>query len=691
MATLLLELFSEEIPARMQARAAEDLKKEVTDRLNDARLAYSGVESLVTPRRLALVIEGLPDRQPDVEVEKKGPKVGAPDKAVEGFLKSVGMTLDECEQRETPKGAVWFAVRQEAGRETTAVLADLLPGALGNLFWAKSMRWGQHRLRWVRPLHRILCLLDDAVVPFEFGHLRAGAATEGHRFMAPDAITVSGVADYKEKLRAARVMLGPAERRTVIREAAEKLANDAGLVLEDDPGLLAENAGLNEWPVPLMGGFDEDFLAVPEEALVSAMRKHQKYFALRDDAGKLAPRFVLVSNIETDDGGAAIVAGNERVLRARLSDSRFFWDQDLKAGLEAGLPALDGMVFHAKLGSLGDKVERIAALAGDLCQFIDGADKKTAVRAAKLAKADLVSEMVGEFPDLQGVMGAYYARHAGEPEAVANAIAEHYRPQGPGDTCPSAPESVAVALADKIDTLVGFFAIDEKPTGSKDPFALRRAALGVIRLILENKLRLPLMKAFADALSRYGDAVQVEGRAEDVASDLLAFFADRLKVHLREKGVRHDLVSAVFALGGEDDLVRLMARVDALASFLNGEDGANLLTAYKRAANILRIEEKKDGASYAGEADVSRLVETAEKDLVAKINVVGPETEAALGSEDFVGAMQAMAVLRAPVDTFFDDVTVNADDAALRENRLKILSGIRGALDRVADFSQIEG
>ena len=430
MATLLLELFSEEIPARMQARAADDLKKEVTDRLKDARLEFTGAEGLVTPRRLVLVIEGLADRQPDIEVEKKGPKVGAPDKAIEGFLKSVGMTLDECEQRETPKGAGWFAVRQEAGRETAAVLADLLPEALGNLFWAKSMRWGQHRLRWVRPLHRILCLLDDAVVPFEFGHLRAGVATEGHRFMAPGAITVSGVADYKEKLRAAKVMLDPEERRTVIREAAEKLAATAGLVLEDDPGLLAENAGLNEWPVPLMGGFDEDFLAVPEEALVSAMRKHQKYFALRDDAGKLAPRFVLVSNIETDDGGAAIVAGNERVLRARLSDSRFFWDQDLKAGLEAGLPALDGMVFHAKLGSLGDKVQRITALAGDLCQFIDGADEKTATRAAKLAKADLVTEMVGEFPDLQGVMGAYYARHAGETEAVADAIAAHYRPQG---------------------------------------------------------------------------------------------------------------------------------------------------------------------------------------------------------------------------------------------------------------------
>ena len=691
MAGLLLELFSEEIPARMQARAADDLKKAVVDRLKEARLDIGDAVSYVTPRRLVLMVDGLPTRQPDIKVERKGPKVGAPEQAVEGFLKSVGLTLEQCEQRDTPKGAVWFAVSEEAGRETAAVLGDLLSDALTAVFWAKSMRWGQHALRWVRPLHAILCQFDGVVVPFEFGHLRAGNITHGHRFMAPGSFQVADANDYRRKLLAAKVMLDPKDRKDAIWTGALALAEAEGLVLEDDPALLAENAGLTEWPTPLVGGFDEAFLAVPEEALVSAMRKHQKYFALRDAAGKLAPRFVLVSNIETTDAGAAIVAGNERVLRARLSDARFFWDQDLKAGLEAGLPALSGMVFHAKLGSLGDKVRRIAALSADLSKFVPDANGVRAIRAAKLAKADLVTAMVGEFPDLQGIMGAYYARHAGEDEAVAQAISDHYRPQGPGDACPSAPESVAVALADKIDTLVGFFAIDEKPTGSKDPFALRRAALGVIRLVLENNLRLPLKKLFADALSRYDNAVQIESQAGDVVDGLLEFFADRLKVHLRERGVRHDLVAAVFALGNEDDLVRLMVRVDALSAFIAGEDGANLLTAYKRAANILRIEEKKDGRSFTGDVDAEQLVEVAEKNLIAKIDVTGPGTDAALVAENFTGAMAAMAQLRGPVDAFFDGVTVNADAPVLRENRLKLLASVRDTLDRVADFSKIEG
>lgn len=691
MAGLLLELFSEEIPARMQARAADDLEKAVVDRLKEARLDVGNAVSYVTPRRLVLMVDGLPARQPDIKVERKGPKVGAPEQAVEGFLKSVGLTLEQCEQRETPKGAVWFAVREEAGRETAAVLGDLLTDALTDIFWAKSMRWGQHALRWVRPLHAILCQFDGAVVPFEFGHLRAGNITHGHRFMAPGSFQVADADDYRSKLLAAKVMLDPEDRKAAIWSGALALAEAEGLVLEDDPALLAENAGLNEWPISLVGGFDDAFLAVPEEALVSAMRKHQKYFALRDAAGKLAPRFVLVSNIETTDAGAAIVAGNERVLRARLSDARFFWDQDLKAGLEAGLPALAGMVFHAKLGSLGDKVRRIAALSADLSKFVPDANGVRAIRAAKLAKADLVTAMVGEFPDLQGIMGAYYARHAGEDEAVAQAISDHYRPQGPGDACPSAPESVAVALADKIDTLVGFFAIGEKPTGSKDPFALRRAALGVIRLVLENDLRLPLKKVFADALSRYDNTVQIEGRAADVVDGLLEFFADRLKVHLRERGVRHDLVAAVFALGNEDDLVRLMARVEALSAFIAGEDGANLLTAYKRAANILRIEEKKDGRKFAGDVDAAQLVEAAEKSLVAEISVAGPGTDAALAAENFTGAMAAMAQLRGPVDAFFDGVTVNAEEPVLRENRLKLLASVRDTLDRVADFSKIEG
>ena len=597
MAGLLLELFSEEIPARMQARAADELKKAVVDRLKEARLDIGDAVSYVTPRRLVLMVDGLPACQPDIKVERKGPKVSAPEQAVEGFLKSVGLTLEQCEQRETPKGAVWFAVREEAGRETAVVLGDLLSDALRDIFWAKSMRWGQHALRWVRPLHAILCRFDGAVVPFEFGHLRAGNITRGHRFMAPGSFQVADADDYRSKLLAAKVMLDPEDRKDAIWNGALALAEAEGLVLEDAPALLAENAGLNEWPTP----------------------------------------------------------------------------------------------FHAKLGSLGDKVRRIAALSADLSKFVPDANGVRAIRAAKLAKADLVTAMVGEFPDLQGIMGAYYARHAGEDEAVAQAISDHYRPQGPSDACPSAPESVTVALADKIDTLVGFFAIDEKPTGSKDPFALRRAALGVIRLVLENDLRLPLKKVFADALSRYDNTVKIEDRADDLVDGLLDFFADRLKVHLRERGVRHDLVAAVFALDNEDDLVRLMARVEALSAFIAGEDGANLLTAYKRAANILRIEEKKDGRKFAGDVDAEQLIEAAEKSLVAEIGVTGPGTDSALAAENFTGAMAVMAQLRGPVDAFFDGVTVNAEAPILRENRLNLLASVRDTLDQVADFSKIEG
>ena len=682
MAELLFELLSEEIPARMQAKAAADLKRLGVERLKDARLAHTGAESFVTPRRLALVIQGLPVTQPDISVERKGPKVDAPEKAIQGFLRSAGLTLDQCEQRDTPKGKVWFAVIEEKGRPTADVLADVIPDALEKLPWAKSMRWGSGRARWVRPIHSLLCLLDGTVVPLTFHDTQAGNATRGHRILAGDEFTVTDFADYRDKLRAAFVMLDGAERLQVIRDGARRLAEAKGLTVKPDEALLAENTGLVEWPLPLLGRIDAAFMEVPGEVLSSAMRKHQKYFSLEDAAGKLAAHFVLVANMDTADGGAAIVAGNERVLRARLSDAKFFWDQDRKITLSSRTPALKHIVFHAKLGTLDEKVDRIQALAVELCQYIPGSERDRVRSAARLCKADLSTEMVGEFPDLQGIMGRYYALADGEAPEVAKAIAEHYSPLGPNDNCPSAPESVAVALADKIDSLAGFFSIDEKPTGSKDPYALRRAALGVIRLVLENELRLPLLSVFRAAAGESGD---------DSSQALLDFFADRLKVHLREKGVRHDLVSAVFALGGEDDLVRLMARVEALGGFLGSEDGEHLLTAYKRAANILRIEEKKDGTSYAAKPDAALFAEEQERALHSAIQDVNERTSGALEQEKFEDAMAIMSGLRQPMDTFFDDVTVNAEDAALRINRLNLLSEIRDSLDRIADFSKIEG
>ncbi len=680
MAELLFELLSEEIPARMQAKAAVDLERLVTERLKEARLDHGKAQSFVTPRRLALVIDDLPGTQPDISVERKGPKVDAPEKAIAGFLKSTGLTLDQCEQRETPKGMVWFAVSEEKGRPTAEVLADLIPEALEKLPWAKSMRWGSGRARWVRPIHSLICLLGGDVVPLTFHETKAGNVTRGHRVLAGGEFTVSGFADYREKLRAAYVMLDSAERQQVIRDGAERLAEAEGVTVKPDEALFAENAGLVEWPAPLLGQIDDQFMDVPGEVLSSAMRKHQKYFSLEDKAGRLAAHFVMVANMETEDGGAAIVAGNERVLRARLSDAKFFWDQDRKQTLSSRTPALKHIVFHAKLGTLDEKVDRIQALAVELCQYIPGAERDRVRSAARLCKADLSTEMVGEFPDLQGIMGRYYALADGEAPEVAEAIAEHYSPLGPGDMCPSAPESVAVALADKIDSLAGFFTIDEKPTGSKDPYALRRAALGVIRLVLENQLRLPLSAIFEAA-----------GAGGDTARELLDFFADRLKVHLREKGVRHDLVSAVFALGGEDDLVRLMARVKALGGFLGSEDGGHLLTAYKRAANILRIEEKKDGKSYAAKPDASLFADEQERALNSAIEDVNARTGGALEQEKFEDAMAIMSGLRQPTDTFFDEVTVNAEDAALRSNRLNLLSEIRDSLDRIADFSKIEG
>jgi glycyl-tRNA synthetase beta chain len=690
MSELLLEILSEEIPARMQARAADDLKRLVTEKLTAAGLAFTGARAFVTPRRLALVVDGLPERQPDLKEEKKGPRVGSPDQAIQGFLKGAGLSsLDACEKRVVGKAEFWFAVVERKGSATRDVLPGVIVEAIKTLPWPKSMRAGVARFAWVRPMQGIVALfagkaLDGA---FDLGgaSIAFGDSTVGHRFMVPARFAVSGFADYAAKLKAAKVLLDPAERRAKILADATAAAAKLGVKLRDDPGLLDEVTGLVEWPVVYAGAIDEKFMDVPAEVLVTSMRAHQKYFATLNADGSLARHFVVVANMETADGGKLVVAGNERVLRARLSDAKFFWDQDRKVRLEARLPSLVQRVFHAKLGTMADKVARLEALA-EIIAPSAGASIADAVRAAKLAKADLSSGMVGEFPELQGVMGRYYARHDGENEAVSNAIRAHYQPLGPNDECPSAPVSVAVALAEKIDTLAGFWKIDEKPTGSKDPFALRRAALGAIRLVVENRLRVKLLPVFAKALSFHGSDKEAA-----LSADLLAFFADRLKVTLKEKGVRHDLIDAVFALGGEDDLVRLLARVDALAAFLKTDDGSNLLIAARRASNILAIETKKDGQGYDDAVAPDLLAQPEEKALAERLSVVEAAAGAALAKEDFGAAMAALASLRAPVDAFFDKVTVNAEDRGLRANRLKLLSQIRRTLSQVADFARIEG
>lgn len=723
MPELLLELLSEEIPARMQKRAAEDLKRLVCDGLKKAGLEFDSATAHVTPRRLCLVVDGLPDKQPDIKDERKGPQVGAPEQAINGFLGSLGgLTLADCEQREIKGKTFWFAVVEKKGKPTDDVIHILIASIIPDFPWPKSMRWGDASFRWVRPLHSILVVFNGKPLEFTMAHadksvqgvdtqdrmVRTGGITKGHRFLSPASFTVTNFADYKAKLFDAKVMLDAADRRDKIRVDAEALATAAGLTIKADDALRDEVAGLVEWPVTLIGDIDAEFMDVPPEVLIAAMRGHQKYFSLLDGDGKLAPRFIVVSNMQAADDGAAIVAGNERVLRARLSDTKFFWDQDRKQGLEGRLPKLAGVVFHAKLGSVLDKVERITALAGALCAQIPGAQVDQVERAAKLCKADLVTGMVGELPELQGLMGRYYALEGGEDKAVAEAIAAHYSPVGPNDKCPARPASVAVALADKIDTLVGFWAIDEKPTGSRDPFALRRAALGVIRLIIENNLRLSLSKVFAEAVAEYMDqenpAVQLDMAAPDgddpVATsgletwhmpDLLAFFADRLKVHLKEQGVRHDLIDAVFALG-EDDLVRVLARVDALGEFLGSEDGANLLVAYKRAANILKIEEKKDARSYDQQPYATAKPDQPEEAaLLAALLRVEQDVAKHLEGENFTAAMSEMAKLRPPLDAFFDEVTVNCDDLETRAERLRLLSKIRTVMGAVADFSKIEG
>jgi len=679
MAELLLELFSEEIPARMQTRAAADLKRLVEDGLKKAGLEWTKSEAFVTPRRLALVIDGLPEKQPDVNDERKGPQVGAPEQALAGFMKSLGgMTLDDCEQREVKGKTFYFAVIEKKGQATADVLPGVLNAAFDALPWPKSMKWGSGEKRWVRPLHNILALFDGKALAASFENVEATQHTFGHRFLNPGPIAVTDFAEYRAKLSDAHVMLCPSERRAEIVSQAEKLAEKAGFTVKPDEGLLVEVTGLVEWPVVLMGAIDAQFMDLPAEVLSDTMRTHQKYFSVLNPDGSPAPHFIVVAAQLAPDGGTAIVAGNERVLRARLSDAKFFWDQDRKVTLGSRAQKLKDIVFHAKLGTVADKVDRMVALA-DVLADATGAVKAQAITAAELCKCDLVTGMVTEIPEVQGVIGRYYALNDGEAPEVADAIAEHYSPVGPGDACPTAPVSVAVALADKIDTLVGFWIIDEKPTGSKDPFALRRAALGVIRLIIENNLRLSLLDVFAKA-----------GGAE-IAADLLAFFADRLKVHLKAEGVRHDLIDAVFALGGEDDLVRLLARVDALGELMGTDDGVNLMAAHKRAANILRIEEKKDGCSYTGTPDAALFAQDEELALFDALASAGAEGHTLAGKEKFADAMAALAKLRGPLDAFFGAVMVNADEKSVRENRLKLLSQILTVTGEIADFSKIEG
>ena len=741
MAELLIELFSEEIPARMQRRAANDLQKLITDGLKSAGLEFDATEAHSTPRRLVLKVEGLATTTPDVSTERKGPRTDAPEKAIEGFLRAAGASLSDCETVEDKKGTFYVARIEKQGRPTPEVIAELVPDVIAKFPWPKSMRWGTGTLRWVRPLKSIIALFDGAVVPFEVGGISSGDTTLGHRFMAPGELTLKSFADYNGKVRHAYVMLDAGERADAIRTQAGDLTQKANLKLIEDEALIAETAGLVEWPVVLMGEFDNTFLDVPPEVITSSIKAHQKCFALRTKSGKLTNKYLLVSNLIARDGGGKIIEGNNRVIAARLSDAKFFWNQDKKIKLEDRLGDLEAITFHAKLGTQRQRVERIEHLAGEIAETI-GADAEKAKQAARLCKADLVTGMVGEFPELQGLMGAYYARAEGLDEEVADAIATHYKPQGPSDEVPSGKVAQAVALADKLDTLVGFWAIDEKPTGSKDPYALRRAALGVIRILIENKTAIRLKKVwfknwlrifdqetsqeiqtvadvfaaaelevglpFDDERMRNVASAYKEERKKEVVErfdyyeraqvDLLAFFADRLKVYLRDQGARHDLIDAVFSLGGQDDLLMIVKRVVALGSFLETEDGKNLLAGVKRASNILRIEEKNEAAKPQdkridmGARPVQNLlVQGEEKELHRAVAAAAANAKKSVAVEDFEAAMRALAKLRAPVDAFFDKVTVNADDPNFRENRLRLLNMIRAATLEVADFSKIEG
>jgi len=687
MADLLIELFSEEIPARMQARAGEDLKKRMTDGLVEAGLTYAGAHALTTPRRLTLAIEGLLDHSPTVREERKGPKVGAPEKAIEGFLRGAGLTRDQLEERDTPKGAVYFATIEKPGRPAAEIIAEVLEDTIRNFPWPKSMRWGAGALRWVRPLHSILCLLTreegSEVVPLEIDGITSGDSTAGHRFMAPARFAVTGFEDYAAKLKRAFVVLDPKEREAAIWQDATNQAFASGLEVVDDKGLLAEVAGLVEWPVVLMGAIDAEFLDLPPEVLQTSMKEHQKFFSVKNPKTGRIEKFITVANRETADNGATILAGNQKVLSARLADAKFFWENDLRiakseVGMEGWLESLGNVTFHNKLGTQAARIDRIAALAREIAPVV-GADADLAEQAAKVAKADLSSEMVYEFPELQGLMGRYYAEAAGLPQEVANACELHYSPLGPSDDVPTEPVSVAVALADKIDTLTGFWAIDEKPTGSKDPYALRRAALGVIRLVLSNDVRVGLKDVFAKAYEGADGA------------DLLSFFHDRLKVFLRDQGIRHDVIDACIAMEGSDDLTLLVKRARALEDFMKSEDGENLLQGFKRANNILSQAEEKDGVEYSFGADKKFVEDPAEAALFEALAANEAAISSAIEAEDFAAAMGGMAALRAPVDAFFEAVQVNSDNQVVRRNRLNLLSQIRKVCGQVADLSRIEG
>jgi glycyl-tRNA synthetase beta chain len=706
MPDLLLEFFSEEIPARMQARAAEDLKKLVADKLVNAGLVYEGATAFATPRRLALSIAGLPARQPDVKEERKGPRVDANEKAIAGFLKATGLaSVEQAKiERDPKKGDFYVAVIERAGRPAIEVIAEIVPEVAKAFPWPKSMRWGEASARpgalsWVRPLHSIVAMFgpeteDPDVVRFEVGGIAAGDTTYGHRFMAPQAIKVRRLDDYVAKLEKAKVVVDPARRAQMILTDAKTLAFAQRLELVEDEGLLAEVAGLVEWPVPLMGSFDAAFLAIPEELIRATIRNNQKCFVVRDaNTSKLANKFILVSNIEASDGGKAIVAGNERVIRARLSDAKFFYETDLKTRLEDRLPKFEQIVFHEKLGTQAERIARIVALAGHLAPIV-GADVAKAERAAQLCKADLLTEAVGEFPELQGLMGRYYAEAQGEDEAVAHACEDHYKPKGPDDLVPADPVSIAVALADKIDILAGFWSIDEKPTGSKDPYALRRAALGAIRIILDNQLPLSIRSVVEWHASKFFPSFIQDSEGSFRIDNLMNFFEDRLKVQLRDQGARHYLVDAVLdnsSLVSGEQIVLIVRRIEALGKFLDTDDGKNLLAGTKRAANILRIEEKKDGTFYTGAPDAGIYSQDEEKELARAIGVAKGEASTAVAREDFAAAMSAMSKLRPHVDAIFDKVTVNVDDAKLRANRLRLLNEIREATRSVADFSKIEG
>ncbi len=733
MPELLLELFSEEIPARMQARAAEDLRTMVTNALVEAGLTYEGAQSHATPRRLVLSVEGLNAKAADTAEERKGPRVDAPQPAIDGFLKSTGLKLDQLTVQDDKKGQFYMAIIKKSGRDAPQVIAEMIPIIIRNFPWPKSMRWGSGQLRWVRPLQSILCTFDGEVVPFEIEGISSGNTTMGHRFLSSGKIEVRRFEDYALALHKAHVIVDAGARAETIRTEAKNLAFARGLEMIEDEALLKEVAGLVEWPVVLMGEFDKNFLSVPPEVIITTIKNNQKCFCLRGADGKLSHRYLLAANTVATDGGKTIIAGNNKVIAARLSDAKFFWDQDRKTKLEDLLPKLDSITFHAKLGMEGERIKRIEALAAKIAKTI-GADVEKAKLAARLSKADRVSAMVGEFPELQGLMGRYYALDQGIDSEVADAIRDHYKPQGPSDSIPVSKIGQAVALADKLDTLVGFWTIDEKPTGSKDPYALRRAALGVVRILLESSIKLKLSWHFSVGISTimsntslrttvdaaqkaalelnqipnaqkrlmstiFEDMTELsKGEESDLVrlahsrlTDLLAFFADRLKVYLKDQGARHDLIDAVFSLGGQDDLLMVVRRVEALSKFLETDDGKNLLAGVKRAANILRIEEKKDGKKYSGDVNSAQLIKGEEKALHQAISSASALARKAVEAEDFEAAMKAISKLRAPVDAFFEQVTVNDPDPTFRENRLRLLNRIREATAEVADFSKIEG